>query len=83
MASHSNTARDVRQACVLLSSPLPKGKHAAKHNAEPAPLMMEHTSLRSATTRHRPLQCNLQNVEVPRASQKGSSGSAHRSGGAV
>ena len=53
MASHSNTARDVRQACVLLSCLLLKGKHAAKHYAESAPLRMEHTSLRSATTRHR------------------------------
>ena len=63
MASHSKTARDVRQACVLLSCPTHplanhaptrqvetpqhapshyrKGKHAAEHNAEPAPLMME------------------------------------------
>ena len=31
---------------------LPKGKHAAEHNAAPAPLMMEHAWLRSATTKH-------------------------------
>ena len=31
---------------------LPKSKHAAEHNVEPAPLMVEHAWLRSATTRY-------------------------------
>ena len=74
VAGHGKTARDVRQACVLLSCPTHQltnhaptrqietlqhapshylmGKHAAEHTAEPAPLMMEHAWLRSATTSH-------------------------------
>ena len=44
----SSTGRDT----AAYAKSLPKRKHAAEHNAEPAPLMMEHAWLRSATTRH-------------------------------
>ena len=44
----NSTDRDAA-ACAMS---LPKGKHAAEHNAEPAPLIVEHAWLRSATTRH-------------------------------
>ena len=82
----ANALRGLRSATKTRPFNLLGGALASyEHNAEPAPLMMEHARLRSATTRHwhQDTSKELETVEVHREPHRGSSGSAHSGGGAV